>query len=68
MKEKAINEAGTGRIGRLVKDVWFVVVSNGRAPVESELKLLCEMNGIAYYDVRKLFAAFRGWEQEGGEG
>ena len=64
MKVKGITEAGGGRLGRLLKDVWFVVLTKDVAPSQKELQIMCEMNGIAYSEVYRLFASFVDWGKE----
>lgn len=61
MKQKSISDAGGGRLGRLFKDVWFVILSKGAAPSGGELKIMCDLNGVSYYEVFRLFSSFAGW-------
>ena len=65
MKQKSISDAGSGRLGRLLKDVWFVLLSRGAAPDGKEMKVICELNGVSYYEVCRLFASFNGWKEGG---
>ena len=54
MRVKGLREANFVRIGRVMKDVWFIVETQGKAPAPNELKMICDMNGIFCDDVCKL--------------
>lgn len=61
MRVKGINAAGTGHLGLLLKGIWFVVVTTGKAPTYEQVRILCETHGIADGDVCKLLRAFNNW-------
>ena len=69
MKEKGISAAGGGRLGRLLKDVWFVVLTKGVAPTPGELRVMCDLNGISYAEAYRIFASFAEWngKEDGNE-
>lgn len=54
MRVKGLTEASPVRIGRVIRDVWFIVETQGKAPAPNELEMICYMNGISCDDVCKL--------------
>ena len=61
MKVNGINAATNGNVGRLIKSIWFVVVTTGKAPTYEQVKMLCDTHGIADGDVFYLLKAFNNW-------
>ena len=52
---KDLENAAVARVGRLFKIIWLIVESRKEIPSPSELRLICQNNGVSYYDVVELF-------------
>lgn len=56
MKIKSIGDAGVGRIGKIFKDMWFIVQVQRKAPNRIEIEYLCNTYGVDYDDICKLLS------------
>lgn len=65
MKPKSINDVGSGRLGRVIKDLWLIIQVQHKAPGKVEMEMLCNMNGIVYSDMSQLLdVVAQSWKNE----